>query len=266
MAFTTAPVRAGAERLPVASNDGFKVGDLIAISAGSSKQEMNEIVAIGSASLILRHPLKFEHSAGAAVSRIPHPEVIGTSTRTLSTTQATSSLIETADSELPLELILGVVSSSVCLLGCCGVVRTLVLIVRDSRQDHVADSSKFGSEAVRTADLETYLKGVRDKALQEESVKLDRNILKLEEGTQGVTDCHLLEAGVKTAAVEVIVADDDSTITPSAVPSSDDCIDEDFEGRRASVWRDLPGCRHLDQLCLGITTLEHASVSASSLV
>merc|ERR1712139_157926 len=41
-----------------------------------------------------------------AFTTAPRPEVIGTSTRTLSTTQATSASIETADSELPLELIL----------------------------------------------------------------------------------------------------------------------------------------------------------------
>jgi len=62
-------VAAGARSLAVASQDGFAVGARIVLGAGTPEQEFNSITAFGS--LILKDALKFNHTAGVAISTAP---------------------------------------------------------------------------------------------------------------------------------------------------------------------------------------------------
>merc|ERR1719487_1555343 len=59
------PVPAGATTLPVRSQDGFKIGDIIVIDKGTPIEEWNKVVGYGS--LLLESPLRFDHAANALV-------------------------------------------------------------------------------------------------------------------------------------------------------------------------------------------------------
>jgi len=61
----TEPVAQGVQRLPVATQMGFEIGDEIVLDAGTPIEEQNQIADFGS--LILEFPLKYEHPAGAVV-------------------------------------------------------------------------------------------------------------------------------------------------------------------------------------------------------
>jgi nitrous oxidase accessory protein NosD len=56
---TSAPVSAGSTVVPVTSNDGFVVGDAVAIEARTPREERARITGFGS--LILDRPLRFDH-------------------------------------------------------------------------------------------------------------------------------------------------------------------------------------------------------------
>merc|ERR1712032_495607 len=64
----TAPVLRGAMEIPVASSDGFAVGDNITISAGSCERncERNSIASFGP--IVLARPTKYEYPAGATIA------------------------------------------------------------------------------------------------------------------------------------------------------------------------------------------------------
>jgi len=65
----TRPVAAGMKEVQVASTDGFvKVGHEVIIDAGTSQEEVNEIAAFEFDSLLLVHPLQFDHDEGATIS------------------------------------------------------------------------------------------------------------------------------------------------------------------------------------------------------
>jgi hypothetical protein len=66
---TSGATPAGATALPVTSNDGFAVGDAVAIEAGTPREERARIIGFGS--LLLDRALRFDHPAGATVEVLP---------------------------------------------------------------------------------------------------------------------------------------------------------------------------------------------------
>jgi len=62
----TTVVEPGEQRLPVESHAGFEVGQEVVIDEGTQVEEVNEVVGFGS--LLLKHPLKYHHGVGAAVT------------------------------------------------------------------------------------------------------------------------------------------------------------------------------------------------------
>jgi hypothetical protein len=62
---------AGTRRVEVASNDGFAVGDVVAVNPGGATAEMAVITGFGS--LVLDRPLRFDHAAGEVVTVLTDP-------------------------------------------------------------------------------------------------------------------------------------------------------------------------------------------------
>ena len=67
----TLPAEPGQSRVEVATNSGFELGDPIRFAPGLPNEEDNIIVAFGS--FILATPLKFAHSPGEPIQRLPRP-------------------------------------------------------------------------------------------------------------------------------------------------------------------------------------------------
>ena len=67
----TLPAEPGQTRVEVATNSGFELGDPIRFAPGQPNEEDNVIVGFGS--FILATPLKFAHSPGEAIARLPRP-------------------------------------------------------------------------------------------------------------------------------------------------------------------------------------------------
>lgn len=67
----TLPAEPGQTRVEVATNSGFELGDPIRFAPGLPNEEDNIIVGFGS--FILATPLKFAHSPGEPILRLPRP-------------------------------------------------------------------------------------------------------------------------------------------------------------------------------------------------
>ncbi len=67
----TLPAEPGQTRVEVATNSGFELGDPIRFAPGLPNEEDNVIVGFGS--FILATPLKFAHSPGEPIQRLPRP-------------------------------------------------------------------------------------------------------------------------------------------------------------------------------------------------
>jgi len=67
----TLPAEPGQTRVEVATNSGFELGDPIRFAPGLPNEEDNIIVGFGS--FILATPLKFAHSPGEPIQRLPRP-------------------------------------------------------------------------------------------------------------------------------------------------------------------------------------------------
>ncbi len=67
----TLPAEPGQSRVEVATNSGFELGDPIRFAPGLPNEEDNIIVGFGS--FILATPLKFAHSPGEPIARLPRP-------------------------------------------------------------------------------------------------------------------------------------------------------------------------------------------------
>ncbi|MGE0140712.1 MAG: right-handed parallel beta-helix repeat-containing protein [Ilumatobacteraceae bacterium] len=66
---TSASTGAGATEIPVTSNDGFSIGDIVQIGGGTPSAETARIVGFGS--LILDRPLRFDHPVGTEIVVLP---------------------------------------------------------------------------------------------------------------------------------------------------------------------------------------------------
>ncbi|MGE0598870.1 MAG: Ig-like domain repeat protein [Dehalococcoidia bacterium] len=67
----TLPAEPGQTRVEVATNSGFELGDPIRFAPGLPNEEDNVIVGFGS--FILATPLKYAHSPGEPIQRLPRP-------------------------------------------------------------------------------------------------------------------------------------------------------------------------------------------------
>jgi hypothetical protein len=67
---------AGASKLEVASQAGFKAGQIIEIDAGSPLAEIHEVAGLGS--IIITAPLLYPHAVGAPVNVLPDGRPIQT--------------------------------------------------------------------------------------------------------------------------------------------------------------------------------------------
>merc|ERR1711865_756914 len=61
----------GATKMPVASDSGFKIGDMIDIGPGTPEHEVNTVKAFGS--IICATPLQNDHPAGTVVAKAANP-------------------------------------------------------------------------------------------------------------------------------------------------------------------------------------------------
>ena len=59
------PAAAGSNEVGVESNDGFAIGDRVAVNPGQANEDTGAVIGFGS--LILDRPLVFDHEAGEAV-------------------------------------------------------------------------------------------------------------------------------------------------------------------------------------------------------
>jgi len=64
-------VAKGATKMPVASDSGFKIGDMIDIGPGTPEHEVNTVKAFGS--IICATPLQNDHPAGTVVAKAANP-------------------------------------------------------------------------------------------------------------------------------------------------------------------------------------------------
>merc|ERR1712086_1084080 len=64
-------VAKGATKMPVASDSGFKIGDMIDIGPGTPEHEVNTVKAFGS--IICATPLQNDHPAGTVVAKAAKP-------------------------------------------------------------------------------------------------------------------------------------------------------------------------------------------------
>jgi len=74
---TTSAVEAGATELPVASQAGFEVGQVVVLDGGTPKEEKKKIVGFGP--LLFDSPLAFAHSPGATVTADTMPHTVDSS-------------------------------------------------------------------------------------------------------------------------------------------------------------------------------------------
>ena len=122
------PVLAGATRVEVASQAGFKIGDTIRFGAGLPNQEDNTIAGFGS--FILATPLKYAHAAGELVTKVaaapvetpvpPAKPESGPPTPVAPSTGSTSGPAGSSSSRMPI-IGLGILMLVLSAIGAAGV-------------------------------------------------------------------------------------------------------------------------------------------------
>jgi hypothetical protein len=83
-----APAPAGSTTLEVASTAGFNIGQGIRIDPDTPMQEVNEVIGYGS--LIIKHPLAYEHHPGARIEALPQANTTTDSTNSTNSTNSSN--------------------------------------------------------------------------------------------------------------------------------------------------------------------------------